>query len=344
MAIFAEMKEVSEAKRKGLGWFAKNWPAEGPMKVENENLRCYAKLPVTCAVAGDAAGAQKALNTLKDRFLTPEGDFRTSKEWKFGADAFNQGAEGRYLYSNGWIAIAAQINRRFDLAVPAINYILRYQDPQSGGVFALQLGKEAEGSRRVDLAATVSCGHAMLYCGRLPEARRAAEFLLRLRDLQTDPNSFYLAFRENAGLITDFPAEQAGGSVVRKKETQQMYWMPAFAAAFLAMCYQTFGEEKFLAGARDYYDFISSCQEDHMSFFGYWKMGLAASVLYSITREKKYQETGRAIVNQLVTSQAAAGNWPLHPVIATKAKQDLEAEITSELLAWLYLLPAFLGI
>ena len=59
------------------------------------------------------------------------------------------------------------------------------------------------------------------------------------------------------------------------------------------------------------------------------KVGWAASVLYTLTGERKYREMAVRVGDNLITAQAAAGYWSL------PGSDVLKNDITAEMVVWL---------
>lgn len=336
---------IGEAGKRALSWLNKQRRSDGSFSARKENLRCYQKASLAYLMGGDPYSAYNLLTILKDRYQTPEGDFRTG-ERKYTSDPFNlRGERNYYLYGNGWATISAHVNSRFDISYPAIEYILKCQDVQTGGFYSRRINDEVEGMRREDVASTSSCGYALLCTGKLPEARKAGDFFIRLWKLQPHEEGFYLSYKQDEGLHTGFPDEEASLNIVDRKKSKQSYWHLAYASAFLGKLFLACGDERYLAAASNYFDFISSCSKDWGSFFGYWKVGWAASLLYSIKGEERYRRVAETVVDRIASSQSSEGSWPLGKEIGlSDENDDLTLDITAELVIWLTEIPRLLGI
>ncbi len=335
---------IAEARKRALSWLDTQRRSDGSFSVGKDNLRCYLKAPLAYLMGGDPYSAHDLLTILKDRYLTPEGDFRTG-ERKYTSDAFNLRAERNYyLYGNGWATVSAHVNNRFEISYPALEYVLKCQDVQTGGFYSRRIDDDVEGMRREDVASTSSCGYALLCTGRLTEARKAGDFFIRLRELQPHGEAFYLSYTQGEGLHTAFPDDEAGFNMVDRKKSKQSYWHLAYASAFLGKLFLACADKRYLAAASDYFDFISSCSEDRTSFFGYWKVGWAASLLYSMTGEERYRGAAETVVDGIARSQSPEGSWPLGKEIGlSDENDDLTIDVTSELVVWLTEIPRLLG-
>jgi hypothetical protein len=91
-----------------------------------EDLCFYYKLPMALFLGGKLREADRVLDHIKQTFLQPNGDFRTSADVKTCSFALNE----YYPYTNGWIVMAAQRMERYDIVDPGLEYLEAYM--QSG--------------------------------------------------------------------------------------------------------------------------------------------------------------------------------------------------------------------
>jgi hypothetical protein len=338
-----QLRKYEEAAVKGRQWLLTRLQPGGTFNARNKNLRCYLRSPLALLMTGAPRSAYPLLDTLGASYLSEAGDFRTSAEAKYGSDRFNmKGEKNCYLYGNGWAAISAHLNGRFDISYRAIPYLLRYQDPSTGGFLSYH-DAVLSPEERQDVASTCSCCYALLFCGRVAEATKAADFLLRLSELQSESDRFYLSLTRDGGLIRSFSPEDAFYYVVDRGQTKQAYWMLGYASAVLAKVYLATGQKKHLEGAVWYFDFLMSCQPDVTSFFGFWKMAWAASVLTSIFKTERYSGRATEMLDRMVSSQQEQGYWAWSLDLGmTLENDDWLVDLSSEMIVWLCELPRML--
>ena len=338
-----QLKKYESAAAKGRQWLLGRLQPDGLFNARNLNLRCYLRSPLALLMTGAPRAAYKLLDTLGKKYLCDDGDFRTSAETKYGADRFNvRGEKNHYLYGNGWATISAHANGRFDMSYRAMAYLLRYQDPWTGGFFT-QRGALGKPEERQDLASTASACYALLFCGKIWEAAKAADFLLRLYELQSESDHIYLSRTREGGLVKHFSQEDAFFYVVDRRQTKQAYWMLGYASALLAKVYLASGERKYLEGAVKYFDFLASCQPDVVSFFGFWKQAWAAAVLSSILKEEKYTCCASSLLDRIASGQQEEGYWAWSRELGVGPEyEDWLVDLSSEMIVWLCELPRIL--
>lgn len=338
-----QLRKYEKAVAKGCQWLLGRLQPDGLFEARNQNLRCYLRSPLALLMGGAPRAAYILLDTLEKRYLCDDGDFRTSSEAKYGADLFNlKGEKNYYLYGNGWATISAHTNGRFDISYPALAYLLRYQDPWTGGFFSRR-GATTKPDERQDLASTASCCQALLFCGKMLEAAKAADFLLRLYELQSENGRFYLSLIRDGGLVTRFSQEDAFFYVVDQQQTRQAYWMLGYASAVLAKIYLASKQKKYLDGALRYFDFLTACQPDFTSFFGFWKVAWAAALMSSVVNDERYIRCATGLLDRIASAQQQEGYWAWSVELGIGVENDdWLCDLSSEMIVWLCELPRIL--
>ncbi len=340
----AQRRRYEEAAAKGCQWLLGRLRADGSFDARNENLRCYLKSPLALLMAGAPAAAYRLLDTIKKRYLGPDGDLRTSSAVKYAADRFNQnGEKNYYLYGNGWAAISAHLNARHDISYPALEYLLRCQDARTGGFYSLR-GGASGADQRQDAASTASCGYALLCCGQKSGALKAGEFFLRLLELQRESGRFYLSLRPEMGVVDRFEPGGAFFHVVDQGQEKQAYWILGYAGAVLAKLHLATQEEKYLQGAVRYFDFLAGCRPDFTSFFGCWKVAWAAALISSTLKDERYPRYAATILDHIVSAQDKEGYWFWGgPLGMGPDNDDWLFDLSSEMVLWLTEIPRILS-
>ena len=339
-----QLHRYEQAVVKGCQWLLDRLQADGTFRARNHNLRCYLKSPLALLMAGEPRAAYALLDTMKKKYLHPDGDFRTSSEVKYAADRFNQNGERNYyLYGNGWATISAHVNGRFDISYPALAYLLPQQDPTTGGFFSSHHGGGIPPQRQ-DVASTASCGYALLFCGRAPEAARTGDFFLRLAELQSEPERFYLSLSPAGGVVDRFLEGEGSFRVVDQRQTKQPYWMLAYAAALLTKIHLSSKEQKYLDGAVRYFDFLTGCQPDFASFFGCWKVGWAGALLGIVLKDERRVRCAVSVLDYIVSAQEPEGYWDWGRGMGMGAENDdWLFDLSSEMIIWLSEIPRILA-
>ncbi len=331
-----QLTRYQEAVAKGRRWLLSRLQPGGLFDVQSLNLRCYLRSPLALLMAGAPGAAYPLLDTIRNRYLCPDGDFRTSPEVKYASDRFNlNGERNFYLYGNGWATLSAHLNGRFDISFRGADYMLRYQDPWTGWFLSCR-DSSTHPDARQDVASTASCCYALLFCGRISQAARAADFLLRLIELQPEEGCFYLSVTRRDGVINQFSQEDRFFYVVDGRQPKQAYWMLGYASAILAKVYLASRENRYLEGAVRYFDFLTACQPDVTSFFGFWKMAWAAALLGSILQEDKYTHCATDLLDRIASAQKEEGYWAWSRELGIGPEQDdWLVDLSSEMMLWL---------
>jgi hypothetical protein len=319
---------------KATEWLVSCQEKDGSFGKGATDLRCYYKAPSVLLATGRLREASLTTDWIKHKFLKPDGDFRGDN----GKSEFAFFAKHRYIYMNGWLVSGLQRLGRFDMSLPALKYILSFQDHKQGGFFSHASENYKPLDDQEDLASTASCGVAALFCGKLKESKRTGDFLTHLLDVQPDINEqLYVTFRPGHGLIMEFPEEEASNRIVRIKRENEPYWLPGLAIGFLCKLYQATGVRKYLDTARRYYSFLSYCAEDRFQSYASGKAAWGCSILYRLTGDEGYLEYAQRVTKHIVDTQLPDGTWLYTPFVKKIEDQPLALtlDLTAEMAYWL---------
>lgn len=268
------------------------------------DLSCYYKLPMFLYETGKEELAKKVVDSINDTFLTEEGDFKTKKDLKSEKSEYVE----YWSYFNGWILRASYLLNH--LSHPrALDFFQSFY--LGDGKFSSYCFKKDE--KRITDLLTVS-HHGLFYLeSELKPAwsKEAAKFLMKAFDVQLESNhQFLLRFNEEGSVISEYAKEQQMFfSVKRNQGKNQLYFMLAYPAAFLALYYRKTGDKKALEYAQHYVDYIINCDEEvYYSRFSH-KVSWAASILYAETKNPKYLMIVEKIVNFFLSIQSKDGIW-----------------------------------
>lgn len=295
------------------------------------DITAYYKAPGAFAIAGKLSASYLALNFIKSRFLRENGDFgmhRTKSE--------DIHMREYCAYPNGWIVMNAHRLGRFDISLKGFKYILSYFNEESGGFCTnWPYGKR---SNVVDIITTAHLGLVCLYLANLDKATRAADFLVRFIANQTRAKKyFYLRSQSNVLPITNFPETDAKFFVIDLSKSDQDYFHIGYPVAFLAKFFMITKKRKYLNAAKKYMDITTRCQKDVYASLNSGKVGWGASVLYSITGEKKYLNIVKQISDHIVKKQTKEGYWWMDTVFKSPRAQPMYCtlDMTAENIIWL---------
>lgn len=305
-----------------VDWLVARTREDGSLGGECTDLACFYKLPALMQLAGRAEQAHRLLDHVRERFLFPDGDLRTS-----AATRTDDAVLSLYpAYMSGWIAIGAQRTGRFDLSFPVWG---RLRDHWNEGLDGFAIEAAAEGGG--DVVELLTCAHlglAALYFGDLELARGAARTLRRFLDLQPSPETrFYLRMAEDGTLQTEFPREAAGLYMVAADQPGQAWFFIGYPMAFLSRIYRATGEARHLAAAREYFAFAQRCTPNLFAEHFAHKVAWGSAELASVTGDPAPRALSAEIARHLVAAQDADGTWMSDQPLHTQVDQSAEVAI-----------------
>jgi hypothetical protein len=328
-----------EVARNGIAFLESRQNSEGWMVEENgepsHNIACYYKTLWAFQSAGRLSRANAVADVLRKGFLRKNGDFGDAAQRK-GEEWF----EWRYYtYPNIWIVIGAQKLGRFDLSMPGTDFLLKFQDPRTGGF--CNEAVYPRGAQLEDTLTTSACGNAVLYAGRTREATKAGDFLIRVLKLQPElKTKFYAAMNSRkAKLVEDYDDKDAIYRVVDSGVREQYYFMVGLPIAFLSKLYLATADRKYLVAAKEYYAFTERCTDYAYHYPASGKSGFAAAILSRITGSKGVADSAKSQLGYYAETQGPQGSWTSFPGL--KAYGDGapfpivgQIDITAEFTVW----------
>jgi len=263
----------------------------------------YYRVPWALAVAGETGPAMKVTEWIRRHMLTPAGEIRGEASPDAGVrDLAN-------TYAETCVAYGAQILRRYDVARPAMDFAVRYQDPVTGGVFSGR-DRTAAGDPQI-VFLTCQLGMSALLTGHEEAARRAGRFLQRLWQAQPElPERLYTMWTRDGGLVTITPPGADERHVVNDSRNEREYhYNGGMVAAFLGRLYMFDGDAAWLELARAFQDFSMRSTELQFETRQVCKSAWGAAVLSMITGERKYADWLLRMGDWFVAIQDADGAW-----------------------------------
>jgi len=317
------------ASEKGAKWILQHLQKDGSFGPDTKEFRFYYKTAWALIDTGYLSEASKVLDFLKKTHLMDNGDFKQEIGQQEDDPIW-------HAYSNTWAIIGAQKIGRFDISYKGIDYIRSLQDPESGGVFSKDPGEGKENEEHVIISS--ACGLACLYTGKLDEARKLGDFLLKMIEMQPEKDKFYSVLRQKNGLVTEFPSEDSVIYVVDSKKTRQWFFSIGHPIGFLAKLYLVTNSEKYLDGAEEYSNFADSCSKQPEGVFSWpasGKIGWGFSVLYNITGKTKYRKMAEKVADYLVNTQKPQGYWTGYASKIDEQPFFATVDVTAEFIVWL---------
>lgn len=301
--------------RKTVEWTEKNWDAI----VNEADIQGHYKALYFALSVGDMEKAAKFREIICNRFLRSDGDFRMEENCK-GFKLFPCLPPNRYIYPNGWIVVGLQRLGLYGFAKQGLDFMLRFQDDLTGGFFhSFDPVKKEVDKSSVCCSCSSSAGLACLACGRIENAKRAGDFLLRLLELQPEPKKYFFSCMNPDGTLhTDvFRNENQWDPKGRKQKClsavddglNELTWLTGKPSKFLARLYATTGEKKYLDGAIRAFDFFHCLDKNAWKNYASCKTMWAGTELYRLTGEQRFLDTALRIADFFCESQTEEGAW-----------------------------------
>lgn len=319
-----EQNRALAAANRGAGWLLALQQANGSLEGAR-TISAYYKAPFALTVTGHNAEAERLFDYIQRSFLKADGDLDGA-----GVDWF----EKYRTYAHAWLAIAALMRGRFEIAHPLLRTLVTYYDPQTGGFFATRQGSlEREGNQ--EIMTTSLAGLACLWQGRLDLATRTGQWLNNVYNAQPDlSRGLYEVWHSRTGLITDFPESDAKAFLVDARQREQWYFQYGISAAFLASLSAATQEKDWLALARKFLAASKHCRGDVYSRPASGKIGWGAAWCYRLSGEEADRKLATTVTGNLRTLQNSDGSWSasgIHrdsPAPVREADLDVTAEFT----------------
>jgi hypothetical protein len=323
------------AAERGGAWLVDQQTATGNWRqLEAEVFDAYYKGGWALAVSGHLAAANRLLTHVQRAFLAADGDFEPRSS-PLHIDIAR-------LYSNAYVALAAQKLDRYEIAAPAVRYLLSQQDHDHGGFYSCKT--PAGGRRRSDTMSTAMCGVALLASGRTENAVLAGDCLLRMVEMQPAAERFFTTLDAKGRLDVAFPSEDAIWRVVDARQPQQRWFAVGLPFTFALLLHRATGEQRFEQLADGLFAFQSRGL-DAWDVPSSGKAGWGSSMLYRSTGETRYRDVALRVSQQIMGYQTPAGWFTLGPRPALTAGEPATFapfiyDVTAEFVLWLSLIAA----
>jgi hypothetical protein len=319
--------------RRGVEWLLDQQTADGSWRqLDAEVYDAYYKGSWAFTAAGHLDAAHRLLTHIQATFLTSEGDL----EPRLGP---LHTSIARH-YCSAYAVLGAQKLDRYEIATPAMRYLLGQQDRSHGGFYSVKTPPGERG--RSDSMSTAMCGVACLAAGRIDAAVRAGDFLLRMIEMQPAPEErLYITLDAQGHLNTDFPPEAAEWRVVQAAQPKQRWFAAGLPFAFAILLHAAAGEKRFSELADWLFAFQSRGAEP-WDVPSSGKAGWGCSILYRSTGEARYREIALQVARQIMGYQTPAGCFLLAPAPSGASEPTTFApfvyDVTAEFVLWLTLI------
>lgn len=310
------LSNYQRAAHKGANWLLTQLQPDGCFIRPGLKADVYHKAVTAFTLTGHAREAFGIVDWAKKHDLQRDGELRH----------YNL----QYaLYKSSWLVQGAHRIGRFDLSVPAMKNILRWQTP-CGGFY-----EAPRDTRCVETVCASWAGTAAIYLGHIEAARRVGDCLIRLLDQQPDENKLYCLLTPRGKLIT----KGDGIVCLDARQKNQRYYYPGLMMLFLARLYLATSEKKYLRAAQALFDFNWRSASDAFANTMSGKTAVASAILYTVTRDRRALIAARRQADFLVAQQNPRGWWrnPLENDLIT------HLDHTAEFVVFLTEIAAILG-
>ena len=315
------MSRFREARDKGGANLLGQLRPDGSFGSPEAGATEYYKVPAAFIVCGEGNAASRLLNWVRLKGKTPDGDFVPRPE----------GAEDDYWYAyyNVWLIMAAQRLGQFDISEGGMEFLMGFWNPDTGGFYSSF--EERDFDTKEDLWVVAGCGTAALYTGRTDVAEGVGRWMQRLMQAQPNyPSEMYTVYSLSESLITDPGDEDDTRYILHNDvERDQFFFHPGIAGGFLARLYQATGDQEWLDLAKEYMRFAEGANDYLFKLLRAGKVGWAASVLYTLTGERKYKDMAVRVGDNIIAAQSADGSW------ASTGDEMASNDATAEMVVWL---------
>ena len=317
------MDKFAEARDRGGQCLLRQVHEDGSFGDPDQGVVDYYKVPAALMVCGMSAAASRLLSWVRRNGFSENGDF--------GPRPKEEQNSYYYTYHNAWVIKAAHRLGQFDLSQRGMDFLLDFRDEESGGFYSSPTERGAE--TKQDLWVVSGTGWCAIYTGRLDVARSVGRWMRRLMDDQPSyPEELWTVYSRATGLITKvLDGDDFRYVLTRDESRDQSFYHPGIAAGFLTRLYMATGEREWLDLACEYMRFCEYVGDYHFSLLRAGKVGWAASMLHTITGDKKYRDMAIRVGDNLIATQSENGAWEW----TASGRSGPSNDATAELVVWL---------
>jgi len=307
-----------EARDRGCNFLLSQQRHDGGFGPPERGLADYYKVICAYQACGATHAANQLCNWIRKYGMTSEGDF---------GPRLPETTDYYCAYYNAWVIMGAHRLGQFDISQRGMDYLMTFWDSDSGGFYSSPA--ERTESTLQDLWVVSGCGQAALYTGRMEVALGVGSWLRRIMEAQPDyPRKLYGVFSREKGLILDFdPSEDIRYVMSCDATRDQFFFNPGIAGGFLSGLYMATGQAKWLDLAKEYMRFAEHASDYLFKLLRAGKVGWAAALLYTLTREDIYKEMAVRVGQDIIAAQSGDGAWWFHNMCSN--------DVTAEMVVWL---------
>lgn len=326
--------QIWEHALAGSRWLVEHQNPDGSCNgLGNPHVDAFYKVSWALMETGQPAAAHRALNYVQKQFFTAEGDFLPREHPSH--------INVHYLYPNAYIIIGSMIAGRYEIAVPAVRFLLTQQSITHGG-FHSRLTSDSEKDMSDTMSSSMA-GIACLTAGKTEAARKVADYLAHIIDLQPSPNhQFFTTIQADGSLYMETKDDiEAYLRIIDTRKAEQCWYAVGLPFAFLIRIADATNEKRYRNLAQWFFDFQSRCV-DPWDGSSSGKSGWACAMLYRITSETFYRDIAIQIAENIASRQKADGSWSSLWENNKNGNQpaltNADIDITAEFTLWLSLI------
>lgn len=326
-------KQIWERALAGSRWLVDHQNHDGSWRgLRHPKVDAFYKSCWALSEAGQSAAAHRALSYIHRHFSTATGDFLCSKP-----DAANF-LLGKFPYVNSYIIIGSMRAGRFEIAMPAMSFLLAHQAEDHGGFYSRLAQHEMKNIS--DTMTSSTAGIACLAAGKVKEAGRVADYLAHIIDLQPKPNDyFFTTIGEDGHLCTDVKNDDGDFMrIIDTKKPDQCWFAVGLPLSFLVSLASATNETKYLDLANWYFDFQQRCINPWDGYSS-GKAGWGCAMLYRLTGEARYRDIASRVAKNIMDKQRTDGGW-LSGWGKRSELVNADFDLTGEFTLWLSLIAA----
>jgi hypothetical protein len=327
-SIEQKLASYEAARRRAVGFLLQQMNDDGSIGPVAEGIYYY-RVPWAFAVSGETGAAMRVLEWVRRHMLTPEGEVA-------GRASPNNGANRTAnTYAETCLAYGAHLLRQYDVAQRAMRFALRYQDPETGGVWMDRERTGPDGPQLLYL--TAQLGMSALLTGHVAAAISAGRWLTRLLAAQPEfPLRLYTVWTRAGGLATRVPTGPERRHYLNEsQEVEQYHYNGGIAAALLGRLYLYTSDPAWLEAARAYQHFSMASTERQFETKQVCKSAWGGGLLATITREPQYLEWEVRLGDWFTFEQCSDGSWTNTPYLDPNPGLKSKISITAEFIVHL---------
>jgi len=323
------------AIEKAMEWILSHQQSDGSFG-SVETMSHYMVLGATLLYTGHADSAARLMPVMRKLFARDDGGF-DPPEIRSG----RKSALLERCYAPSWVIYSAHVNLAFDLSLPAMPHLLKFQDPSTGGMFGSQ---EDADCRKGIVHSAVSCaaGQAALATGYVMEARRMGDHLTD-NVIACNPDlskTFYPVWDTERGLRTDEETPEFPNMprVLWRFEPNQHHYLTGMLLGFLTDLYRVTRQSKYLDAATTVYEFAAGGTPAIYESTASHKFAWGCAWLYRLTGEPKHLESACRLCDYLVRTQEKDGSFVHWAFVKTSADWPYSPRlnITAQFTLWIW--------